>query len=181
MRCYENPHASAWYQEILDDPSRFPFAFSYDGARCEGFPPALFELVSRREEQADDRLTAELLWRRDDALYLSLRCAHYPLYGATEWTVRFENRGERDTGVISDAETCLRFPGKYPTLKGILGDHTNWYRPYALDVAALVEEVTKERVAAIAKSVECDLIYFLCAGDAEENAEEEEEADDAEA
>ena len=49
------------------------------------------------------------------------------------------------------------------------------------ELAALVEEVTKERVAAIAKSVECDLIYFLCAGDAEENAEEEEEADDAEA
>ena len=49
------------------------------------------------------------------------------------------------------------------------------------ELAALVEEVTKERVAAIAQSVECDLIYFLCAGDGDGNAEEEEESDDAEA
>jgi hypothetical protein len=50
--------------------------------------------------------------------------------------VWFENRGRRDTDILADAETVLRFPGKYPTLKGILGDHGNNYRPYALDVAA---------------------------------------------
>jgi hypothetical protein len=49
------------------------------------------------------------------------------------------------------------------------------------ELAALVEEVTKERVAAVARSIECDLIYFLCAGEEDEKTEEEEDSDDAEA
>ncbi len=42
------------------------------------------------------------------------------------------------------------------------------------ELAALVEEVTRERVAAVAKSVVCDLIYFLRG----EDTETDEEADD---
>ncbi|MBQ9664524.1 MAG: insulinase family protein [Oscillospiraceae bacterium] len=50
------------------------------------------------------------------------------------------------------------------------------------DLAALVSEVTAERVTAIARTVECDQIYLLRQGaDAEESTEEEDEDDDAEA
>ena len=45
------------------------------------------------------------------------------------------------------------------------------------ELAALVEEVTKDRVAAVAKSVVCDLVYFLRG---EDDEEEEEKHDDAE-
>ena len=45
------------------------------------------------------------------------------------------------------------------------------------ELAALVEEVTKDRVTAVAKSVVCDLVYFLRG---EDDEEEEEKHDDAE-
>ncbi|MBO4298246.1 MAG: alpha-galactosidase, partial [Clostridia bacterium] len=135
-RDYRNAQADLWYRRIIENPAEFPFAFSYDGARFEGFPAGAFEPVSRETREEDGAQVTELCWRHDEALFVMLRCAHYPLYGATDWIVWFENRGTRDTGILSDAESVLRCAGSYPTLKGILGDHTNWYRPYALDVAA---------------------------------------------
>lgn len=133
---YENPQADAWHDTILRDPALFPFRFTYGGRVIQGFPAGLFTCVEKSRRQEDGRDTAEICFRKDDALFVTLRCAHYPRYGVTEWTVWFENRGARDTDVVSDAETVLAFPGAYPTLKGILGDHGNSYRPYALDVAA---------------------------------------------
>ena len=135
-RDYRNPAADAWYRAITAQPADFPFSFCYDGARYNGFPADRFRLLSREAREEGEKWTADLSFRLDDALKVRLLCAHYPLYGATEWTVWFENDGARDSGVISGAETVLRFPGAYPALKGILGDNTNWYRPYCLDVGA---------------------------------------------
>ena len=133
---YRNPEADAWYKSIVKHPADFPFRFTYGGAVLRGFPDGLFTRVSQKTENDGEKETAEICWKKDEALFVSLRCVHYFLYGVTEWTVWFENRGARDTDVVSDAETVLSFPGKYPTLKGILGDHVNSYRPYALDAAA---------------------------------------------
>ena len=44
-----------------------------------------------------------------------------------------------------------------------------------LELAALAEDVTKEDVQRIARSTECDMIYFLKAGEPEEEEDEEEE------
>ena len=41
-----------------------------------------------------------------------------------------------------------------------------------MELAELVEDVTKEDVVSIARSVECDLIYFLRGLDGEETLEE---------
>lgn len=133
---YRNPQADAWHEAILNDPTAFPFRFTYGGRLIQGFPADVFTCVEKTVHQEEGMETANILWRKDDALFVTLRCSHYPLYGVSEWTVWFENRGQRDTDVLSDAETVLTFPGKYPSLKGILGDHGNDYRPYALDVAA---------------------------------------------
>ena len=133
---YQNPQADAWYQNVLNDPAAFPFRFFYDGQPVQGFSDSVFTRVEQSVSQEDGKETAEICWQKDGALFVTLRCAHYALYGVTEWTVWFENRGQRDTGVLSNAETFLTFPGKHPTLKGILGDHGNYYRPYAMDVAA---------------------------------------------
>ena len=132
---YRNPQADAWYDKVLSDPAAFPFRFSCGGRPIRGFPRDVFTCVDRRVLREDGRETTEICLRKDDALYVTLRCAHYERYGVSEWTVWFENRGLRDTDVLSDAETVLTFAGEYPTLKGILGDHGNKYRPYALDVA----------------------------------------------
>ena len=138
---YQNPGADAWFDGILRDPARFPFRFFYDGEPVRGFSKDEILSSGINRERYDDKETAELCFRKDENLYVTLRCTHYFDFGVTEWTVWFENRGMEDTGVISEAETVLTFPGKYPTLKGILGDHVNAYRPYALDVGALLEEI----------------------------------------
>lgn len=130
---YRNPQADAWFDGILQNPAAFPFRFSCNGEAIRGFP---FPCVSRRRDKNGDRESAEFCFQKDENLYITLKCAHDFDFGVSEWTVWFENRGGQDTGVISQAETVLAFPGKYPTLKGILGDHVNAYRPYALDVGA---------------------------------------------
>ena len=50
------------------------------------------------------------------------------------------------------------------------GEAKRFYPTYSL--AELVEDVTKEDVVSIARSVECDLIYFLRGLDGEETLEE---------
>ena len=76
-------------------------------------------------------------------------------------------------GVASDLRAMLDSPGE---LEGFwLAQALDGldYGPEAL--AELVGEVTKEQVVAVAKSVVCDLIYFLRGRDEEE---EEGESDD---
>ena len=133
---YRNAQADAWHEAILENPASFPFRFYYGGRPIRGFPDSEFLCVEKSVRREDEKVRTEITWRKDGALFVTLHCTHYTLYGVTEWTVWFENRGHQDTDVLSDAETVLTFPGKYPTLKGILGDHGNHYRPYALDVAA---------------------------------------------
>ena len=133
---YRNPQADAWYRSILQNPAGFPFRFTYDGEPVQGFPDGVFSRIEEKSVREDGREITEICWKKDAALYITLRCVHDFLYGVTEWTVWFENRGNRNTGVLADAETVLAFPGKYPVLKGILGDHVNNYRPYCLDLAS---------------------------------------------
>ncbi len=132
---YRNPRADAWYRAVLDDPASFPFRFTYGGRTIAGFPESEFVRTGCEITREEGKETAEMIWRKGDGLVVTLRCSHYASYGVSEWTVWFENRGVRDTPVLQDAETVLTFPGKYPALKGILGDHGNDYRPYALDVS----------------------------------------------
>ena len=133
---YRNPRAGAWHKAVLEDPASFPFRFSCGGRLIQGFPDSVFTRVDQCVRRENGRQVTETCFRKDDCLFITLRCAYDEEYGVSEWTVWFENRGQQDTEVLSDAETFLTFPGKYPVLKGILGDHGNDYRPYALDVAA---------------------------------------------
>lgn len=82
------------------------------------------------------------------------------------------------SGVISDMRSIPDSQGALESFylsQAIAGAD---YSP--MDMAALVSEITAERVTAIAKSVECDQIYLLKQGsEPEENLEDED--DDAEA
>ena len=79
-------------------------------------------------------------------------------------------------GVASDMRALLDSPG----------DLESFWTAQALDgldygpevIAELAGEVTKEQVVAIARSVVCDMIYFLRGWDEEETAEGEDETDE---
>ena len=132
---YKNPAADTWYSTISKDLSKFPFRFYCDGTLIEGFPQDLFSVEDRTCTGNKEKETLTLTLKKDKTLYVTVKLTHYFLYGATEWTLWFENRGEEDSPLISGAETLLSFEGSNPVLKGILGDHVNKYRPYCLDVA----------------------------------------------
>ena len=134
-RDYRNARADAWYQEITQQPECFPFGFTYDGVRYEGFGG--LALLARSCETREDKCVTICKWQVDPSLTVSLSCAHYPRHGAVEWTVWFENPADHDSGIIEKAETILQFQGARPVLKGILGDHVNKYRPYSVELNAM--------------------------------------------
>lgn len=130
---YANPSGAQWYASVMNDLSQFPFSFTYAGERYEGFSADRFETVRRETKREALKETTELAMRLD-ALEITLKTAFYPGYGAAEWTVWFENVGKGDSGVLEQMETRLTFEGDKPIVKGILGDHENLYRPYAVEL-----------------------------------------------
>lgn len=74
-------------------------------------------------------------------------------------------------GVASDLRSAMDSQG---ALEGFFLSQTLSGLDYGpLELAELVADVTKEDVVEIAKSVECDLIYFMCGLDGDETEEEE--------
>lgn len=89
-------------------------------------------------------------------------------------------------GEITDDELCSAKKSVASDLRAVqdsIGELEGFYLSQALDgldygpaeLAALAEDVTKEDVQAIAKSIECDLIYFL-KGSGEEDGSDDETA-----
>ena len=80
-----------------------------------------------------------------------------------------EELNSAKSGVASDLRSLMDSQGElegFYLSRALKGED---YSP--LDLAALVEEVTKEQVAEIARGVECDLVYFLKGLEDNENAE----------
>ena len=131
---YANKQADEWFRSIIDKPETFPFAFSFDGIEYHGFPEESFTLTGQESCEGDGVLHIERNYRLCGLLDAHLICEHDFHYGASEFTVRFENHSDRESPVIENARAIFRFVGAHPMLKGILGDHANWYRPYSLNV-----------------------------------------------
>ena len=133
-RNYENPAETERFSGWTEHPERIPFCFSADGREFRGFGGSLVP-VSSEEKRDGAKTTWTAEWKLADTLYVSVEAAHYEDFGVSEWTVRFRNPGESMSPVISDARAELCIPGRYPQLKGILGDHESSYRPYTLNPA----------------------------------------------
>lgn len=130
---YRNPSATERYRGFLASPEKIPFFFKLDGVDFN-----LGKLGAFEKKPADGRRGGEstvFTWHRG-SLKVELLLTHYIEFGATEWTVWFENDGKENTPRISDVKTVLEFSGEHPELKGILGDHVNQYRPYCSDLSA---------------------------------------------
>ncbi len=135
IRNYRNEAATARYHALLMHTEDIPFSFVYDGVRYKGFSEEVFRPVSRTIECAADKETAMLAFALD-TLSITVILCHYVSHGATELTVWFENVGEGNSGILEDVTYEERFVGEKPILRGILGDHDNFYRPYEQDLSA---------------------------------------------
>lgn len=137
MKNYVNTDAGEWYRTLLENPENFPFSFTYNGRRYDGFPPEAFRETGRAMSSDTKKETVERVWVLQDGLQVTLLTAYYPAYGVSEWTVWFENTGSENSGILENPESTLTFTGGRPVLKGILGDHVNLYQPYAYDLQEL--------------------------------------------
>ncbi len=133
-RNYRNPAADARWLAMAEEPKQVPFAFSYGGKAYKGFAPEYFSLKDSRTEVQGEKESRTYVWDFAGKLEVTLLLSHYFSHGATEWTVWFENASGENTDILEDFHTELEFEGAYPVVKGILGDHTNQYRPYAMEV-----------------------------------------------
>lgn len=124
----------AIYQKYIDDPSQIPMAFSYGSREYFGLGSPDFTLVSKRVDSAADKESTTLEFSLADGLSVEILLTHYFSYGATEWTLFFENKSDKNSEIIENVRCEMEFDGAYPVLRGILGDHTNQYSPYAIDL-----------------------------------------------
>ncbi len=133
-RNYENPRATDQYRVLSANLSDMPFSFVYDGTEYKGFSSEHFTLIGKDVTRSGEKETQTFTFLFSQALEVTLVLTHYFSHGVTEWTVWFENTSDKNSGVIEALKTELNFDGRYPVLKGILGDHVNQYSPYSIDL-----------------------------------------------
>ena len=126
--------ATARYKEYLDDLSLVPMAFTYGGKEYFGLGSSDFTLVSKSCVSGVDKESTTLVFSLADGLSIELLLTHYFESGATEWTMFFENKSDKKSQIIENVRCEMEFNGEYPVLRGILGDHTNQYSPYEIDL-----------------------------------------------
>lgn len=131
---YSNFDADKKYEALCGNLSSLPLSFVYNGKRYSGISSESFILKESTVESACGRETRTMTFAFEQALDVRLVLTHYFTHGVTEWTVWFENNSEQNSGVIEEIKAELCFDGKYPLLKGILGDHVNQYSPYSIDL-----------------------------------------------
>ena len=133
-RNYENLRATDMYRTLSENLSNMPFSFVYNGKEYKGFSPEHFTLISKNVIRSGEKETQTFTFVFFQTLEVTLILTHYFSHGVTEWTVWLENTSDKNSGVIEELKTELSFEGKFPVLKGILGDHVNQYSPYSIDL-----------------------------------------------
>ncbi len=133
-RDYSSKKSDASYYSSLSDLSSFPFAFSYDGVRYEGFKRSDMLPVGRFQRVEDNKIVNVFDFTLG-GLHIGLHHTYYKSHGVTEWFVGFDNRGDADTKVLESCECIADIDGADPVLSGIYGDHDMWYEPYEFDLS----------------------------------------------
>ena len=88
-----------------------PFQFTYDGKVYKGFEGTI-----------------------DGTLRVSAVRESHPEFSETEYTVWFENIGDKPSDILEDIYALKTvFKGRNPVLRGCLGDIDNFYSPYTDD------------------------------------------------
>lgn len=133
-RDYSNAAATSDFYSLIGNLSKLPFSFIYDKKKYTGISPDYFTETSKNIEKVEGRETHTIKFSFAETLELTVKLTHYPSHGATEWTVWFENVGDENSKLIESPKTEISLAGKYPVLKGILGDRVNQYSPYSIDL-----------------------------------------------
>ncbi|MGI6496733.1 MAG: alpha-galactosidase [Kiritimatiellia bacterium] len=121
------------FESLLLDPAKLPVSFTYDGKPRRSFAGAEFTGSTVSATPAGRKAT--LRFRLDDVLEARVEAAFCAEFGEMEYTVWFENTGDRPSKTLEDVRALdIDFPGGDPVLRGCLGDHENFYAAYEHDL-----------------------------------------------
>ncbi len=124
------------FLSYMDEMKGIPVSFTYGEINYLGFGTD-FAILSREtaRENTATYITTTLL-HADQLLQIKVEAVFYPLHNAYEWTVYFENVGDRNTPRLSDlkgANVCLK--GENAVFKSIAGDKEDLYAPIEVDLS----------------------------------------------
>ncbi len=131
LKNYSNNQADSFYKTLLTDYTKIPFAFTYDCKEYIGFNQD-FKLLDKTIINDQTTETAILKFGLKN-LEIKVKLKHYFTHGATDFTFYFENNSTTNTKVIENPHFRYEFTQEKPLLKGIYGDHHNYYMPYCHD------------------------------------------------
>ncbi len=131
IKNYINPSSDKQFKEFIENPNTIPFSFLYNGKKYIGFGEE-FALVDKIVSTENETETAFFTFTLEN-LTVKAKIKHYYTHGATDFTFFFENNSNENTGVIENPHFVYEFCGEKPLLKGIYGDHHNYYMPYCHD------------------------------------------------
>ena len=133
---YQNESSQKYYQLINNDLSKFPFSFTYDNVKYNGFSQNYFIIKQKSSFKKDNCETFSYVFhfKEKEEIAIKLSMSYYYDYGVIEWYVTFINISNSCTKVISNPTAILQFPGNLPVLKGIHGDLIGGYTPYSYDL-----------------------------------------------
>ena len=122
----------ALFENVICSEERFPISFAYGGRKYTGLGGLGCEYIKLTA------LNLDAAWRIDDRLRVRVIAKFNAVYGQSEYTVYFENTGDRPSETLADiAALDYSFAGGAPVLRGILGDHQNYYAPYETDLSRM--------------------------------------------
>ncbi|MBR5308740.1 MAG: alpha-galactosidase [Clostridia bacterium] len=153
IRNFTNTESDRKYSAMISNPALIPLSFTYGGKRYEGFGGEDFTYASKKTEEKDGIICTSLELLLKGTLKITLTLNHYPSHGATDITMEAENISDGSSEIIEDICFSLKLGGEQPILKGILGDHENFYKPYEYDL-------TTESVNFTSDSGRATHVYF---------------------
>ena len=125
--------AERYFHSLFDDPASVPVAFTYGGTRYSGLGG--MKVTERTIAPAAPVRKGRLVCALDDTLTVTLDAAYCAEFGEVEYTLWFANTGKTPSKPLSNVYAYrATVPGTNPRLRGILGDHQNYYAAYDSDL-----------------------------------------------
>ncbi|MBR4170982.1 MAG: alpha-galactosidase [Kiritimatiellae bacterium] len=127
------PDTESFFLSFFDDPSAVPVSFVYDGVQHDGLGG--LKVIEREIAPVAPIRKGRLVCALDDSLTVTLDAAYCSEFGEVEYTLWFANTGTKPSKTLSNVYAYrATVPGEKPRLRGILGDHQNFYAAYDSDL-----------------------------------------------
>ena len=115
LRNYRNTASDIMFSDMIKNPSKIPFMFTYDGKEYNGFGEDFTEKYKKIEKNGDVEKVI-LTFDFKNTLDFNVTLILYYSHGTTDWTARIKNTSEGKCGIIEKLGTKIVFACETPIL-----------------------------------------------------------------